>query len=293
MIITKLQGGLGNQMFQYAAGKALSLYHKVELRLDTSSLYINTSEINSSRSFELRQFKGISEIEINEVNRNTYKQFPFLKEKILQKLLPTYKRDVYKEKKYHYDKNFFNGQKHQYLKGYWQSELYFSKYKKEIVSAFQIKDEIINNVKPLIVKHKDLRTLAIHIRRGDYLRNPEIVEWHGVLTKDYYLKAFTLLQEKAKIDKVLFFSDDPAWVEKELIPIISGENVSNLLSTNQYEDFFLMQHCTHNIIANSSFSWWAAYLNPNPNKIVVAPKNWFNKAPYDTKDLYPQNWLKV
>jgi hypothetical protein len=294
MIITKLQGGLGNQMFQYAAGKALSLYHNVGLALETSNF--STPEKQHSvqyRNLGIKNFKGVQEIEVDEANSNDIAKYPYLKESQIEKIFPKHKRKVYKEPHFHYDGNFLNGRTNQYIKGYWQSEKYFEKYKEEIASIFQLKEDLVKDVKSRIALEGSAQTVSVHIRRGDYINNPETLNWHGVQNKDYYARAFEELMKLTHIDKVLYFSDDPEWIMNELLPDFPGQIISNTISFNQYEDFYLMQQCSHNIIANSSFSWWAAYLNPNPNKIVIAPKRWFNKAPFNTEDLYPTEWLKV
>ncbi len=292
MITVQLTGGLGNQLFQFAAAKALSIHHNVELALEVSSFYREElPDLEVPRNFEMYHFNGVAEKIIN-ANKSLL-EFHFLKERKIEKLLPNYKRRVYKEPHYHYDKKFFNASNNVFLKGGWQSPLYFLSIEEKLKEILTIKSSLINEVASLAEQFQNTNTLAIHVRRGDYLRKPIILNWHGVLGKDYYVKAFNTIRSKTTIDRVLYFSDDTDWVTEKLLPEIPGEIISNTVATSQYHDFYLMQHCKHNIIANSSFSWWAAYLNPNPNKIVVAPERWFNKAPLNTKDLYPQGWLKI
>lgn len=282
MITVELTGGLGNQLFQYAAAKALSIHHKTELILEISSFYKKDIPIlEVPRDFQLYNFKGIYEKTI----QHQYK------EKKIEKLIPNHKRSVYKEPFYHYDNNFFKSKKNTFLKGVWQSEHYFNRNKKLIIDCLHLKDNLIEKVKEKASKIKTETSVSIHIRRADYLRKKIILDWHGVLEKEYYLNGIKQLSNIG-IEKVYYFTDDIVWVEKELIPLMPGEIISKTTKTH-YEDFYLMSQCQHNIIANSSFSWWAAYLNPNPNKIVIAPKNWFNKAPLNTKDLYPQEWIII
>jgi hypothetical protein len=294
MIITKLQGGFGNQLFQYAAGIALSYHHNVELRIGISSFEPN-SKLNNNypRNFSLHELKGFNEQLIDENTLISIKKYPFLKQSFWQKLLPNHKRNVYKEPFFHYDPNFLKGKKNQYLIGYWQSEQYFLPIIKIIQEKFQLKDELTKHLLTVKNKIKINESLAVHVRRGDYLQKPEILDWHGVLTKEYYVQAFNKIQQKTKIDSIYYFTDDFEWVQEELLPILGGEIVSNLITKNATEDFYLMQHCKHNIIANSSFSWWAAYLNPNPDKMIIAPKKWFDKAPINTKDLCPPSWIRI
>ena len=293
MVISELTGGLGNQMFQYAAAKALSLHHQTNLVLDVLSFYREELPyLEVPRNFDLNNFEGVNEVLITPNNQiadyKSYKKTP------LSGLVAAHKRKVYKEPFYHFDKNFFNSRKNVLLKGGWQSEKYFSRYKNEVRQAFQIKDEVINRVKELGQKLKNENSVAVHVRRGDYLRLPIILEWHGVLDANHYNNAFTQLQ--SKLDKpfsIYYFSDDPQWIEENLCPKWPGTIISKDSKNTAIEDFYLMSQCKHNIIANSSFSWWAAWLNDNPDKIVIAPQKWFGNAPCDPKDLIPESWMKI
>lgn len=294
MVVVQLTGGLGNQLFQYAAAKALSLQHKTSLLLDVSSfMRSELPELEVPRDFELSYFEGVKETTVNTCFLQNDKNYFFLKEKRIERLLPNYRRGVYKEPYYHYDANFFKTRSNVFLKGGWQSYKYFQKFRQQIIPSLQIKKDIVNGVADFASDLRSEGVVSVHIRRGDYLRKPIILEWHGIMNRDYYIKAFEKIAKKTSIKRVLYFSDEPEWVSSELIPVMPGEIISNSISGNQYQDFFLMQNCAHNIIANSSFSWWAAYLNPNPGKIIVAPQRWFNKAPYDTKDLIPENWIRI
>lgn len=294
MIIVELNGGLGNQLFQYAAAKSLALYKQQKLLLGINSYYREElPDLEVPRDFVLKNFTGITDETILEYTNEAKELYPFLIPKKIQKLLPAYKRNIYKEPHFHFDKNFLKSKKNVYLKGAWQSEQYFKRYSSEIVNLLQLNPEVLSKNIELYQKNIcSANAVGIHIRRGDYLRKPQILEWHGVLSIDYYKKAISLLQNKLSNIQLFYFSDAPDWVANELIPNLPGTIVSSPDFT-QYDDFYLMSKCQHNIIANSSFSWWAAYLNPNPNKIVIAPKKWFNKAPYNTKDLFPQEWILI
>ena len=291
MVVAQLNGGLGNQLFQYAAAKSLALSHNTNLQLDISSFYRETlPELEVPREFELYNFKGVKE---------KIQKSPFTAQKKpyssltsgIQKIFPRHKRDIYIEPYYHFSDNFFKTKKDVILKGQWQSEKYFSRYQDVIRSTYQIKEEFIKNVINILPSENE--TVSVHIRRGDYMRKPIILDWHGVMSKQYYQNAFEIVKTRIQDFQVYYFSDDPEWVNAELIPIMPGTIVSTEVSSSHLEDFYLMSQCRHNIIANSSFSWWAAWLNPNPDKIVIAPKKWFNNGPQDTQDLFPQSWIKV
>lgn len=293
MIIVKLTGGLGNQLFQYAAAKSLSLHHDVPLLLEVSSFYRDElPDLEVPRDFELYQFKGLTEKIIT--TEELISVIDTQKEKsITQRILPRHKRNIYTEPFYHYDRNFLNSKKTVLLKGGWQSEKYFEHHRNVIREILQLKDTAVNRVIAKGKELSDVPSVGIHIRRGDYLRKKIIFEWHGVMPREYYIKGFEILKNKLGDLSVYYFTDDPVWVRKELIPVMNGEIISRELSNTHFEDFYLMSQCKHNIIANSSFSWWAAWLNTNPEKIVMAPKNWFNKGPRDTYDLYPAGWLTI
>lgn len=292
MIVVQLTGGLGNQLFQYSAAKALSLHHKVPLKLDISSFYRNElPDLEVPRNFELNNFPAIKD---NIITTEELKTIFILTEKknILNKLKPAYKKPIYEEPHFHYDKNFFKSKSKVLLKGGWQSEKYFGAYKTELKKILQLDKSLIINVIEQGEIIKTQNSVSIHVRRGDYLRKQIILEWHGVMEQEYYKNAFDLLSSKISNIKVYYFTDDPEWVSQNLVPIFSGEIIS-LRTKSHYEDLYLMSQCKHNIIANSSFSWWGAWLNAHTNNIVIAPNKWFGNGPSDTQDLLPDGWYKI
>ena len=293
MVIVQITGGLGNQLFQYAAAKALSLHHKVPLLLEISSFHREElPDLEVPRNFELFHFNGINEKIVPPEEVNTL--IDVKKGGLLPKMIiPAYKKSIYTEPYYHFDKNFFKSRKKVYLKGGWQSEKYFKPFEKEIRNNLLLKDELTQRVVEKANAFKLGNSVAVHVRRGDYLRKKIIYEWHGVMDKDYYAKGFEALYAKTNDLKVYYFTDDPDWVSKNLLPLHNGEIVSGNIAQTHYEDLFLMSHCRHNIIANSSFSWWGAWLNSYPGKIVIAPKKWFDKGFKDTQDVIPQEWIKI
>ena len=293
MIVVQITGGLGNQMFQYAAAKSLSLHHKVELRLDLQSFKREIlPELEVPRAFELTVFENFSYTEATLQDIKSFNSHSWLQKRI-QKILPPHKRKVYLEKQYPFDKNFYRSNKHIYLKGHRQTEKYFARHAEEVRRIYQIKHSAIADVEGFASEVRGFTSVAVHVRRGDYLRLPIILNWHGVLSKEYYLNALQLIKSKFNNPRFFYFSDDIEWVEKELCSSFPGIIVSNSISKTHLHDFYLMQSCKHQIIANSTFSWWAAWMNPNPEKIVIAPKKWFNKAPYDTRDLIPESWISI
>ena len=181
-----------------------------------------------------------------------------------------------------------------YLDDYFQSESYFYNYKQEILELFTFDiDNFSDLIKSYLIKIKSQNLVSIHIRRGDYLK-PQMKSTHGLCDIEYYLKAVEFFKQKTNNPKFILFSDEPEEAEKELKPFLTDFiTYKGDTTKNDSVEMYLMSQCSGNIIANSTFSWWAAYLNPNPDKIIIAPKRWFNKANFNTKDLIPSPWIQL
>ncbi len=290
MIIVQLKGGLGNQLFAYAAGYSLAAHHNVEVKVDTTLLNRADEQIGTERSYELQCLVEPPQVATRE-ELHALLDVGVIK-RYAMKLLPPYKRTIYKEALLAYDQNFLKASPHIYLKGYRQSERYFQHVAQDIRKLFRFKDALVSTVEPLALKLASVESVALHIRRGDY-SNKVVAEYHGILDQQYYQAAITAVEAKVHQPQYFVFSDEVSWVKSNLnfegpVVFVSGE-----LTHTHYQDFHLMSQCRHNIIANSTFSWWAAWLNENPNKIVIAPKKWYNKAELDTTDLIPEGWATV
>lgn len=285
MIIIKIIGGIGNQMFQYAVGRNLALINQTDLKLDLGSF--TTYKLRDFELFNLNV--NTSAASQNEIN-NLLPSHNF--EKLFQYISPPSKKTYYREKKFSFDKNVLLLGKNVYLKGYFQSEKYFIESEKWIRTEFEFKNELKEKFSDQSSKLADEESVAVHVRQGDFAKDSETSLYHGVLTANYYMNAFELIRNRIANPKFYFFSDDMNWVKKN-ISLPDAVYVSENLTKNHIEDLYLMSCCKHNIIANSSFSWWGAWLNNNPGKIVIAPKKWFNKGPKDTQDLIPDGWIKI
>ena len=290
MIIVELKGGFGNQLFQYAAGLSLAKYHQTELRVDPSQLANPDSVTGTIRQTDLFNLSDIPAI-ANKKDLHKYHQKLGLS-KFKDKILPLHKRNIYKEKSNKFDKNFFKAGASLLLKGNRQSELYFNRYENYIRQKLVISDTALQKVKEYGENLKHLDSVSLHIRRGDYL-TAIALEWLGLLPLSYYENAIEIIAAKIPNCKFYIFSDDIDWVQNNLIINYEHDFVSNIQTTNAMEDFHLMSSCKHNIIANSTFSWWAAWLNTNQNKMIIAPKKWFSMENINTDDLIPKSWITL
>ncbi len=295
MIKVALNGGLGNQLFQYAAGRALSVVNNTELCFDIIPLYskLQLSTLASYRKFELDVFS----IQANTNDfffKNKY-LYPIGKlQFFLNRYYNRWKYSYYRETDFAFDPVVLEMPDNTYLDGHFQSEKYFKSIEsiisKELTFKLPLTDE--NN----FWKQKIENSLAvsIHIRRGDYASLQKNLRKHGVVPLDYYYRAIRYLSAKITNPVFFIFTDDTDWVKDNFkcdFPFYIIEN--NNHAETSYADMHLMSLCSHQIIANSTFSWWGAWLNANPEKIVIAPENWFVDSSIDSKDIYPPEWIKL
>ena len=181
------------------------------------------------------------------------------------------------------------------INGYFQSEKYFKHAKDKIQEIISVTDEVKSRIQDQINVIRSEHSISLHVRRGDYLNYPNI---HPTQSYDYYKSAIEyIVKETQKTDiEVFVFSDDIQWCVNNLFSLsqINGIKKVNFVSDNEnYEDLHLISLCNHQITANSSFSWWGAWLNTYKDKIVVAPNNWFGPQGPDPKDLVPETWKKI
>lgn len=289
MIVVRLMGGLGNQLFQYAAAKHLSVLNNAELYFDTS--FFNTkTEDTTPRKFELDVFNIKYKLATDEMLNHFHGCEFNSTELVLTKLLSFGKFKKYKFNEYGFDEHFLDLKGNYYVRGFFQSEKYFSSIKSIIREELIIDQEHLPADVPLVNQIKNTaNAVSIHIRRGDYIRNLTSMDAHGICSKDYYVKSIKLLREKLGEDLHFYiFTDDPTWVRNEMNWAIDSTIVSD---KKPIEDFYLMSLCNHNIIANSTFSWWAAWLNENENKSIIVPKQWTNMLQTEKIELAPKNWI--
>lgn len=295
MICVELNGGLGNQMFQYACGRSLAYSHQTELVLDLRRLKYN-NKLFTSRAYELEIFKisarEINEEELRRLKSLTYRFFNTLHIKLFQKGIRT--ASYFVENTLSYDTKIELVSNNCYLSGYWQSPIYFQSIEKIIRDEFSFPSALNQSNRDLMDAIQSSNSVSLHIRRSDFVNNSNH-SIHGVCSLEYYQKAIEIIANRVEHPVFFIFSDDIEWSRQNLPLSYNMTFVIGNSGQNSYIDMQLMSFCKNNIIANSSFSWWGAWLNNSPNKIVVAPKIWFLKKELNdqTKDLIPKSWIRI
>jgi hypothetical protein len=283
-------GGLGNQMFQYAFGRSITLRNNLILKLDNFSGFEN--------DFYKRKYSlGCFNIVENLISR---KEADYLKRlesfnsverfvRAINPLSPYYRCIKANEGNFNFGSIRLKFYKKIYIEGYWQGEQYFSDIAKNVREEFVVKppaNSINLKIADEIVK---TNSVCIHIRR--YKDIPKGIKRLSPLPVNYYCEAMKYLSNVFSDLHFFIFSDDHEWAREN----IKTPSPIRFITHNKrgYEDFRLMSLCRHHIIANSTFSWWAAWLNSNPKKIVIAPKKWFSDSKKDSKNLIPKKWVSI
>lgn len=291
MIIVNISDGLGNQMFQYAFGYVISQKKDQVLKLNISSF-----ETDDLRNYGL----GLYNINTILATKKEVGRLKYKNENLFNKILRMLKtaptplsETYYKEQHFSFNENVYDLNGDIYFEGFWQSEKYFKEYREDILRQFILRDKIHLQSQKYKQKMKDSESVSLHIRRGDYITNTHLDSGHGTCTLEYYRNALLKIEEETKNPQFFIFSDDLDWAKKNfsLIDNITFVELAN--DVPDHEEMCLMSLCKHNIIANSTFSWWGAWLNQNPDKIVIAPKQWLNDPSLDTSDVVPEDWIRL
>ncbi len=295
MVIVQLTGGLGNQMFQYAFGRYIAEKNQTVLKLDTHILLDRSpgkSKLFVFRNFDLDIFNITAQTaSLDEISRFITplysNKYYYLFRRILKK---PYNRII--EPHFHFAEEMLGLTLTDcYLIGGWQSENYFKSIENIIRKEFSFNFKLDSRDLELLDKIQNSNSVCVHIRRGDYVNHPV----HGVTGLDYYEKAINYLTSKISNIKLYIFSDDIEWCKQNFsINNIKSFFVDHSCTNGAFKyDLKLMTACKYYIIPNSTFGWWAAWLNPNKEKIVIAPEKWFNDSKYDTQNLIPDDWIKI
>jgi hypothetical protein len=295
VIIVNLIGGLGNQMFQYACGYAIGKDAGFAVKVATDMF--NGYALHNGPELS-RVFSTSAEVAA-----------PWEVRKLLGRLRarPKIRRwlghpalrflrghHFIVEQPYRFNAELREqASRSLYLQGYWQSQRYFEKYADDVRKEFTFSNALTGRNAELTRQIRQNVSVSLHVRRGDYANCSRTRAVHGLCEPDYYLKALEFMRGNLTSFRLFAFSDDPQWVADTLKPLHPEMLVVDRnTGTRSYNDMRLMSMCRHHIIANSSFSWWGAWLNPDPKKIVIAPRRWFAEAP-DTADLVPGSWIRL
>lgn len=291
MICVRLDGGLGNQLFQYAAGRALASRHGCALLLNAGRLEGTVRKV-TPRSFELDHFRHLGRL-ATDAQRRSLSWLPRVAP--ISRWFSTW--SAYVERGPGYNERFARLPDQTYLVGYWQSHRYFSHIAQQIAADLM-------PAKPLSVASEAVAraaaqevSVAVHVRRGDYVSLPAAANLHGALGLDFYVPALARVRKQVGDARYFVFSDDLAWCRANL-PLSNAETVfvDHNVGPDAWQDLILMARCTHHIIANSSFSWWGAWLadqrHGETGHLVIAPARWFAGQPQqDHRDRFPSHWV--
>jgi hypothetical protein len=292
MIISHIIGGLGNQMFQYAVGRSMSFEHDLPFRLDISGF--DRYEVHNG--FELQHVFCCPVELANEGNVRSilgWQSSPFVRRVLSWSSMSVLRcKGFVVEPHFHYWPGIVNGPQDSYLTGYWQSDKYFERHATVIRSDFTFKPQLTNRNTHFAEQISKGNAVSLHVRRGDYAKNPKTTATHGLCSLDYYHSAIRHIAERVDRPNFFVFSDDAPWVRANLAIDYPCVYIDNNQGSESYNDMRLMSMCKHHIIANSSFSWWGAWLNASSEKIVVAPRRWFANNT-DVSDLFPGGWVTL
>jgi hypothetical protein len=286
-------------MFQYAAGLALALRRGAEVKVDLS--WFCQYGRDTRRQFELSAFPVSAGVATPQdlINFGRTRPSPRWRVQVthlLSRLPRAWRgRDQagYRERHFHFDPQVLDLEPPVYLEGYWQSEKYFVDFAEAVRKEFTPRKPLEPENAAIAAQIDGVNAVALHVRRGDYVLNPTTNRYHGTCEAQYYSNAVEYVARRVAEPHLFVFSDDPQWGRSNLHFTIPTTFVDVNSPLRGYRDMQLMAHCRHHIVANSSFSWWGAWLGAWRQKIVVAPERWFNDGSIDTRDLVPESWVRL
>jgi len=305
MIMVRLMGGLGNQMFQYALARTLALKRRTSLCIDTSLCVASeTLDISglSLRPFGLQVFDIHGEI-VDQIRGKKFirirKEHRFKRATLLPLIwmLPavshTWRVNIYERKHVGFDRTLLHLPDHVCLQGYFPSFKYFQDFEEVLRREFVFRSEPDSVNQRFIEDIRGCHAVSIHIRRGDYLSNARSRQKFGICGLTYYRRAMQKIAERVSHPRFYVFTNDPEFVQENLRNAFTTVCVTHNTGQKSYEDMRLMSCCRHHIIANSSFSWWGAWLNSNTDKIVIGPSPVFDQQIMPDDDFLPETWIRI
>ncbi len=289
-VCTQLMGGLGNQMFQYAIARAIALRHQAAVCLDVSLLDGAQPEI-TTRKYGLGEFNvAVVDLDPSVVQRMAERRGVLgVLQRVRDRYGPVHSRRMIYETRQTFDARLLGAEPPVYLSGYWQSEQYFIDVESIIRNDFTL-GRPLSRTAERYRNEMRMNSVSIHVRRGDYARNPAITKVHGLVPVDYYRAATARIG--GDNPTAFIFSDDLAWARENLHLGVATVFVDLNGDGTEHDELQLMASCTHHVIGNSTFGWWGAWLGERPETSVVAPRKWFVDPAFKT-DIVPQRWLRV
>lgn len=299
MIIVRLMGGLGNQMFQYAAAKAVAIRNNTILKIDTTLLEENKKNphgIVTHRELDLDIFNlrliHASQREVEYFNGKKYASIPG---KLFNKALFLFrKRNLIIESGKTFEARLLKLPDNKCLVGSWQSEKYFKDVADEIHQAFKFRRPVLDASKAILDNINDCDSICVNVRRGDYVTSPIYSKTLGAFGVEYYHAGLDYFTDKLNNPRVFVFSDDLNWCRENLRVKFPVEYIGHEHAGERFGNYLqLMKQCRHFVIPNSSFGWWGAWLSEYSQKKIIAPLRWFIDRSIDSRDLVPEDWLRI
>ena len=286
MIAFRAQGGVGNQLFQYAAARRLALQHDCPLVVD-HHWFDHPLSNETPRHLELARYS----VAMRLATPLELLRWTPMRSRWSRYLAPLLPMNLVREHGHEVNRNVFSASSNSYLSGFWQSEAYF----------VDIREQLLTELTPLappgaqdlaVIERMQGCAISVHVRRGDYASLPSASAYHGLCTLDYYRKAIAYVAERVLCPTLFVFSDDPDWTKANLQSPFPTYYVDHNPSEKAFQDLRLMSLCHHHILANSSFSWWGAWLSRHSDGIVIAPERWY-AVDRPTPDLIPSRWIRM
>ena len=290
-----IYGGLGNQMFQYASALGIAKHHNANLFLDLSWFKVADKLANTTpRKFALEVFNIYHEENSALFSQKSTSIFGRCKRKIVRVFPAIFAKEaIYNEQQFSFDKDVLAISPPFLLNGHWQSEKYFSGISEKVVEIFGTPNNLSDQSCLMIDQIADANAICVHIRRGDYVTNTVASETHGVCDIEYYQDGIQQIAKNLSQPHCFIFSDDIEWARANLLTNIPMTFVDFNGPNEAHQDLWLMAACKHFVIANSSLSWWGAYLGRHPGKQVIDQKHWFRDKALNTSDLYLADWIRI
>lgn len=292
MIHIRLKGGMGNQMFQYAFALGQATRLKTSLKVDCSALLDRARGKDFVyRDYDLDIFKLQADFAMDPARLRTIYKLRFSK---ISRWIKAYAQrglKLEKEKHFHVDSTLISDPLDDVVyDGWWQGEKYFENVKKEVREAFSFKQGILPESRELHEKIMSTNSVCLNVRRTDFLTTPTL----NATNLEYFLEAAKQMGEMIEAPHFFIFSDDIEWCAENIVLDYPIDIVSHEVKGWKFGNYLqLMKSCKNFIIPNSSFAWWAVWLNENQDRKVIAPKNWFNEGDFNTSDLVPEEWLRI